>query len=171
MAEVRIFPNEANRLHRGRWSAEVLGVKAKVPRGGIKARLLRKVPLGEHLRFAGQFLREVREQYGDLPFKPDRSFRARGFVAPEKTNGMRAGRKGRSDIFYARLARDYVKAIERGSKRPVEKIAKARNLPKERVRDMLHAARKRGLLTRGFRGHSVGELTEKGRKLLEKRKP
>lgn len=53
-----------------------------------------------------------------------------------------------------------------GSTRPVADLAAGMALSRERVRDLLHEARRRGFLTSAPRGRPGGSVTEKARALL-----
>ncbi len=89
-------------------------------------------------------------------------------------SSRRPGSSGRDDRFYALVAAAYVAAIERGSRKPV--VAAADTLSKAwegtyeptYVRDLLHVARGRELLTRPPKGRAGGQLTEKARALLRR---
>lgn len=82
--------------------------------------------------------------------------------------GRRRGRKPFPDRFYAEVARDYIDAIAKGSRNPT--LDAARRLPanrRRRVRDILHEARNRNLLTPAPKGRRQGgDLTETARALL-----
>lgn len=78
----------------------------------------------------------------------------------------RLGRPGRADAFYAQIAREYDWECRNGSTRPVQSIAEARHLSPAKVRDMLRAARHRGLLAKTTRGRGRGGLTPKGVRTL-----
>jgi len=67
---------------------------------------------------------------------------------------------------YAHVAAAYVAALN--SRAPNEAVAEQLHLSTSRVRDLLHEARRRLLLTTLGRGKAGGELTEKALKLLEK---
>ena len=174
VAELRVFPSEPSRpVCGGRWSAEVRGDQAEVPPGGLTARLLREVRIGEHVRHFTKSLQGSLQTWRSPPiasgqpapwgWPPERG----GFVPPAVRNIHRLGRKGRPDLFYAKLARQYVTRLRSGSARPVKEIATAQSLPQERVRDMIHEARKRGLLTRFEQGRPGGELTERCNEVLD----
>jgi hypothetical protein len=83
----------------------------------------------------------------------------------EFARNRRPGRKGRPDIFYARLAAQYVD-ICRTSSTPTKDLALTRNFSSSSTRDLLNQARSRGLLTRPPKGLSGGELTKKAEDLL-----
>jgi hypothetical protein len=83
----------------------------------------------------------------------------------EFARNPRPGRKGRPDVFYARLAAQYVELLKSTST-PTKDLAKLRNYSDSSTRDLLNQARARGLLTRSAKGRAGGELTEKARELL-----
>src|SRR5262245_22715902 len=67
IAELRIFPRERLQ-HRepGEWSASLLGVHAKAPKGGIPVELVRNVPLGLAHRKMAAILEKYRESVPQL---------------------------------------------------------------------------------------------------------
>jgi hypothetical protein len=159
IAEVRVCPADAVPDDApGESSARLLGHRATAPRAGVTAELLRRVRVGEYLKEAGDILESMR------PFEP--LVADRGFTDPPRRG---PGRKGHSNEFYAQLADDYVTAIKAGSRSPAADVARRRRLSAPRVRDMLHEARHRGLLTPatmpGRRGPA--DLTERGRAVLK----
>lgn len=167
VGELRIFPEEEGRPGLGRWSGDLVGTHAKVPRRGITLRQLRGVRVRTYQRYMAEQIERLRamgpvlaKHYGwDLVGVPAKR-------ATPITPGARRGRKGRPDQFYALVAADYSDAITRGSHRPVMDVAKRRSLPGGQVRDMIRQARKRGLLTREGPGLSGGTLTERALKFL-----
>jgi hypothetical protein len=183
IAELRVFPSEAVPEHvraeyepglrpPGEWSASVVGSRAIVPAGGLTARLLRQVRMGQDSGYMqalmkGTSLGQMAAEYGITLTRTPRPDNEQ-----PPSGGPRRGRPPKPDLVYARLARDYVAACER-STQPVLDLAARSKLPAQRVRDMLHTARNRGLLgglrSRGARG---GILTEKAAAVLEvARKP
>jgi hypothetical protein len=157
VGEVRIFPQEPpGRALPGQWSAEVLGIRARVPWGGITGRLVR-VKVTEHLRVADQVLR----QSDDWLRHPLALDAARRRAQP----GL--GRPRKPDLWYARAAGRYAAALRGGSTRPVVDVAAQLGLTVARARDAIHQARARGLLTPGTRGRRGGALTRKALGLLD----
>ena len=168
VGELRIFPSETSRpVCGGRWSAEILGDMAKVPPGGLTARLLRKVRIGGHVQHFTKSLKDSIFGWERIKWQRWPPVRA-GFVPPVDRNIRRLGRKGKPDLFYAKIAKVYVSWLQSGSRKPVEKIAEARNLDSKRVRAMIHQARKRNLLTLGRQGRPGGSLTDRCREVLGK---
>jgi hypothetical protein len=168
IAEVRIFPSVpelgAWRPHAGHWEPvqlermrEDLKVEAKVPEGGVTARLLRDVRLGsdfaEGLKAGNRYLHLV-------PAARPRVRRA-GFRRLKRT---REGH-GWPDDTLLQAAAFYV---ERGGRRPVADLAKAWSLKPSQARDMLQAAGAKGYLTPGTQGKTSRALTEKAKALLNK---
>jgi hypothetical protein len=176
IAELRILPTLMERPH-DVWIMPTLDPGDQPPQsdwlppppeGGLTARALRRAHLGRARELAYEQLGksfQVAERYGGrvLPSK----FTREAVRAPR-----RPGSKGRDDRFYATVAALYIEAIERGSNKPV--VEAAQTLSKRRsgayepayVRDLLHVARQRGLLTRPPRGRAGGQLTDKGRTAL-----
>jgi hypothetical protein len=148
----------------------------KVPRRGLERRVLQhKVPVG---RFVPQVFAQLSEAEG---------LRAQGYKGPISVPvlvsttllallpGIRAlvrrprARRsvGRDDDFYARLAAQYVERISAGSITPVKDIADQRSDTTAHIRDLLHEARERGLLTKGTTGKSAGALTPRALAVLK----
>jgi len=158
IAELRVFPAESGReqYRPGQWSGEFLGMKATVPEGGIKARLVRKIKPGEHYRSTQDFLQWAKERdwepLGALPS-----------IVP-----TRRGRKRNDDRFYARFARDYAK-LQRGSKTPAKALAEKHNIAHGQARTIIHQCRKRNLLTPAKQSRPGGLLTPYAEQLLEKK--
>ncbi len=139
--------------------------KNVVPSGGLSTRVLRSVAFGPVLRFGNRalahFSREPRYPGGPLPI---------GAALPVFATKARGGRPRRPDLFYARIARDYVAALAAGSRKPVDRLAGAAGVPVGRMRMMVHEARERRLLAGGgHQGKAAGALTEKARALLKER--
>lgn len=152
-------------------SIEVPGemLPADPPEGGLTSRALRNVHLGQALEMAYEVLG------GWLGNEKDgvvTSLSSAGFTADAARIRRRPGRKGRGDRYYATVAAAYVDALRQRSRQPV--VDAARTLTEATggtykasyVRDLLHVARTRGLLTRPPKGRAGGELTEKGRTAL-----
>ncbi len=78
----------------------------------------------------------------------------------------RRGPKGRTDAELAKLAADYLKACESGSRSPVADVARVRGMTDMALRTVLYRARKRGLLTKQTTGRAGGQLTPRARVLL-----
>lgn len=169
IAEVRVFPDEETALRReepaGRWSGELLGVKAEVPPGGLTARTLRAVRLGEHPRHVGDVVRWVTRQYGSDAFRSGGSLAALG-LAPETERPRPRREFGRPDSFFAALADDYVRRVKRGSAKPNAEIAAERGQDARTITGWLNEARARGLLTSPGYGRAGGELTKYGDRVL-----
>ena len=144
VGELRIFPREQVAAFHvtdqertgGTWSAELLGHSARAPRGGLGARILRKV----HLRALAEAVRrdlEAMERGAPQAFEPGGMYGDSGIKKPA-ARPRPARRTGRSDHFYAVLAAHYVQALARDARRPVAWLAAKQKLRNEQVRDMLH---------------------------------
>ena len=83
----------------------------------------------------------------------------------EFARNPRPGRRGRPDVFYARLASEYVELL-RTSSTPTKDLSEMHNYSATSMRDFLNQARAHGLLTRPQRGQAGGQLTEDALKLL-----
>jgi hypothetical protein len=175
VAELRLFPFEGAKTDldlqqgaAGTWSGEILGMKAHVPRGGITARLLRRIPFNRIREVVERCVKFAVKEYGSaivgLPFSD-----WKGKTIPEETR--RRGRPGWPDHFYARLARRYATLVRKGRANPVAELSKALHIPHPQIRDAIKRAREKGFLTEGLPGRAGGELTPKASELLDARKP
>ncbi len=103
---------------------------------------------------------EVREQVG----------RRFGSWAEDLKSNPRPGKAGRADIWYAKLASDYVEQCS-VTRKPIAVMAAAQSYSPQRIRNSVDEARRRGLLTPPPRpGIAGGELTPKAAALLESTK-
>ena len=124
-----------------------------VPPGGMTGRLLRKLnPSGTAV--------SARDALSRLPARE--AERWYGFRAKSRPRPRRPGRPGHSDRFYAELAAEYVDLCRAGIDKPVVAMAKSRNDTEVYIRDAIHVARKRELLTPSPPGKAGGQLTDKG---------
>jgi hypothetical protein len=134
-----------------------------VPADGLTARTVRNglsfMLALDGARFRGQF--DLRQS--GVPRREGSFFTDEALNAPQ-----RVGRRGRPDRHYAALAKAYVDAVESGAAAPVDAVARrvGKNWSHDRVRDALHRARQRGLLTKPPRGRAGGQLTDKALALL-----
>jgi len=164
--EVRVFPHLGSPgVSAGDWNVET-GV---VPEGGMTARLIRdRLVLGKHIHeMLPALLNQNRETFPPGLFGDwlDRL----GYPSEVRRGpGARSkrGPKGRTDRELAEIAAIYVKVCSKGGRAHVQTTAKKLGLPATVVRDALHRARKRGLLTSTMRGLSGGKLTEYGEQVL-----
>ena len=172
VAEVRVFPNETHLKGRtgGHWSVDQLGEQARVPKGGVSARLLKTVRLGYNVRALDAIMEH---QAKDHPGAFDRGMpfdlarltpHTRGRDSRRGTAGGR-GRPPLPDKVYADVAGRFAAAFTSGSKSPTADVARELGLSHATVRGRLQVARDNGLLTRaGKKGCLGGELTPRGRK-------
>jgi hypothetical protein len=163
VAEVRVFPDENAPRPQGRWSAERLGDQAPVPVGGVPARVLRQLRVREHLALYDDIVQRHQDQ---------QSFRVslldHGFTQVVKE----AGRRGRSDLFYAEIASAYVSLA--AARAPIQRLRdrleeeEGLYFAEATVRDFVNQARRRGLLTPSPPGRPGGELTTQAQELLSR---
>jgi hypothetical protein len=185
LAEVRIYPSDPKRKP---WADRA----TEPPLGGLTARLLRRVRVGHDTlrvrRLTDKMLaggRPVEERTEVIPAGPGRGSgvavsgtiedfehdlaRSLGFEASERSDAARRpGRPRRPDLFYVRVAARYVEQLEAGSSTPTADVAKGSNYSAAHVRDALHEARVRGLLTPPpSKGRPGGQLTTRAHELLK----
>jgi hypothetical protein len=146
----------------------------RLPSGGLSTAVLRSVHLSEPMEVWPEVIRALERQHG--PEVIQRAFVERpGFSAAAARQPRRPGRGGRSDIYYAQAAQDYVAIINKGgpgARTPTKVLAQRAPFARLRnseqaARDTIHAARVRGLLTRSQSGRAGGQLTEKAISLLK----
>jgi hypothetical protein len=173
IAEVRLLPHEPT-SGPGRWSEDA----SKVSGEGVPGKAL-----------GGLRLSVPRERFGDLlrRLKGDSTFGRvllASFSVPQQATvaRRRPGRAGRPDAYYLPWVVAYVQRLAKGSPRPIKDLAEkppARisgyvsdgdRISKETVSDLIHQARKRGLLTPSPIGRPGGELTAKAKALLKSAK-
>lgn len=153
VGEIRIFPAAPPREPMtGRWSADVLGSRAPVPAGGIKARTLRQVRLRAFERELSKILK---------------AFRLPRFRAPEQTTtGGKRGRK-LDEHRYAKIAVLYGQRYEAGSAHPTADVAKQLRLTPASARAAVSKARRLGLLTATTQGERSGRATPRAFAILK----
>jgi hypothetical protein len=165
LAEVRLIPDEQHddaERDIGEWSGTLEGLKTATT-ARLTARLLREVRLGDLLSALQTKLSEPKWQrefsHPDLAVIPDIASR---FADAEP----RPGRKGRPDDHYLAIAVRYAQLHAHHVKNPIQQIAQEQDLDESQVRDRIHQARARDLLTPGRRGTAGGVLTAKANELL-----
>jgi hypothetical protein len=125
------------------------------PPGGITARLLHSIRLGELI---DEFRRE---HSGDLEAEALFLGRAKpSYRLPPPAN--RPGPRGLGEEHYQDVAVGYLKAVREDRRRPIVVLARSyRGHPVPNVRDWVALARRKGYLTEPGRGRGGGEPTEK----------
>lgn len=169
VAELRIFPEEENpKRKRGQWSAHMLGLDAIAPRGGLTARVIRRVRLEDVQSAFSEVIANLVQRFGsETPLPPLDPFLSRIRIEEiARLANQRPGPAGRDDTFYAAVAANYLARIRAGSKQPLKELSTELSRPTSHVRQLLATARDRGLLTRAVQGRAGGELTEAGRSAL-----
>lgn len=166
VGELRIFPHDDYPgRHPGEWRARFLQASTEAPPGGLTARLLRQVRVGEHMKVMGQILEKFAGELKPLGLTMPPPRRA---PRPMK---IRERSHGRDDL-YARLAEAYVAAFNAGSRTPAADVARRWKLGPDgaaKVRNLLFKARRRGMLSDGPGGSKAGgELTDKARAILRR---
>lgn len=179
VAELRVLPRTDtpgvlahHDKHADRWISITRGEtpEQSTPKGGLTTRALRDVQLGHAVQLAYTQL----GRWFDRDRRHPGSVMPTSFTATAVDTPRRPGRKGREDSFYVVAAAAYVDALEQGNRKPV--VTAAQTLSETwggtyeptYVRDLLHVARERGLLTRPPRGRAGGQLTDRARALLQR---
>ena len=163
VGEIRIFPVDDTwnnqRTRRGEWSGGLQGTRAEAPKGGVTARLLRRVRIDETIWEGRGVLEELTKIVGRMTV-PGHRHQGRGFVPyaltraritppvapPPRQQGR--GRKRLPQKEYERLTKLYTQLWLRGDRgRPLyEKLAKKLTLSESQARNRVSRARKYGLL-------------------------
>jgi hypothetical protein len=138
--------------------------------GGITARWLRALPFGRVVDEARQSLIEQLESALDEAERGGDGYWGRMLEGDDRDWAVwaerfssRPGRRGRSDLDYARIAQLYV---AQDPKRPVADMAGILSLNSATVANLVYECRRRGLLSAASSGRAGGELTERARELL-----
>jgi len=158
MAELKVFPGPAPRTDNrrsarrkpGEWSGRQDALH-EVPDGGVSARLLRCIRLTDLQRLV----------MAELPNTPSPEGRPSG-----SARVGRPGSAGRPDRQYAEWAFRYAKKLAEGSRSPIKDLAAEHGRSTGQVRDLIHDARVRGLLSKERQGRAAGSLTPKAIALL-----
>ncbi len=158
MAELKVFPGprrgEGRRTGRrkpGEWSGR-RDALAAVPNGGVSARLLRCIRLTDLQELVAASLPEGS---GD------------GGGAGPLAGVGRPGTAGRPDRYFAEWAFAYAKKLAEGSRSPIKDLAAEHGGNPGQVRDLIHDARVRGLLSKERQGRAAGSLTPRAIELLK----
>ena len=166
--EVRVFPDERERVASGEWSAAVLGNRAKALKQFSFERLRRGVT-EKSFDAALQATRASAEKHGALEAF---GHPARGHRSDREGRG--AGRPGRQRSFYALVAVRYDR-IEHDFRRvpgtSTRELLKERYYPKATLAAIgkwLTTARKQGLLTKVARGSRASRATDIAQQLAKK---
>jgi hypothetical protein len=194
--ELRVFPRgtEATTgVLGGHWRADVLGfpnteVPTTLPTSLIRRRLTGRTAravLHKYLTLYAeghrveQRERQRRQEAGEPLSAPDpwlaeptgHALQVAGRNLPDPRARRRTSRRGRGrpaypDLWYAKLARDYVRFAEKGSDKPIAELVRKHRQPDTTIRTAIRTARKRDLLT--VIGHGIvgGQLTQRAQRLL-----
>ena len=141
----------------------IVPTSGTVPAGGITARLLRRVKVGQ---FARGLQQAITKYFG--ADAADQLFDNQGW-----SSGKRARRRPQhrrvDDRYYAELARDYVTLWQQGDRKPTNTLARLRDVRPEHIRSHIHLARANGFLSETTRGTAGGSLTRKAERELAKK--
>jgi hypothetical protein len=164
VGEIRVFPASGDERKPGvAWG----GRAGEVPHRGLQRVLLKEVPVGKY----GPTVSGLVRRAAVLPSGEADLYRALwDFTMPgaEALASRPRPRRntGRDDAFYARLADEFINRLAAGSMSPVKDIAARRGETQARVRDWLHEARERHLLSRAHPGKREGTLLPRAITLL-----
>jgi hypothetical protein len=147
---------------------------APPPEGGITSRILRSVrvaELVEEARAAGRRQSKPaggsRALRGADPVAQLLDAHERAMAQIGKSKGGVTGRRRHRDEEYLAWAAAYVACLADGSTTPIAELARKYGVSRDTVRDRIHVARTRKLLTDVPEGARIGgELTDKARAML-----
>jgi hypothetical protein len=174
VGELRVFPlASAPALPGQPWK----GGPDDVPAGGIDRRLLGVVPAGRYAPLAAAWATETAGQpdfHRLQPGDPHVSLSLLNLALPGISELVKTGQRlrprrhaGRADRWYAKLSQEFIERLAKRSIKPVTEIARRRGKMPEQIRDWLHEARSRGILSKARPGKREGHLTEYGLSLLQ----
>lgn len=141
----------------------IVPTSSRVPVGGITARLLRQVKVGQ---FARGLQQTIAKHFGTDA--ADRLFHHLGWSSGKRPR-QRPRRRRADDGYYAELAGDYVTLWQQGDRKPTQTLARLRGVRPEHLRSHIHLARANGFLSETTRGTAGGSLTRKAERELSKK--
>jgi hypothetical protein len=154
-------------LQGGRLAVSELHVtpeRGELPRGGITSRILRYIPVHAHVQ------KVRREDLEAVVLGTELAGMLRAFDAPASPPpATRPGRRPVAPETLLDVADAYARAVKDRSAQPTRDAAKALGMEMGRVRDYVHRARTRGLLTPTAPGRLGGTLTPRARAMLRER--
>ena len=173
IGEIRVLPWEPD-APVGQWSATTYGVIAQAPPGGVKAKLVRQLPiiaLGRGLKKLHAALWAMQ----DLPTPMGKQMRQTlpaiaALKTPElfKKKSPR-GRKGKPDRFYLQIARTYAEECLKAKPHPLLAVQKKHKLTLEQARAAVYRARhQKAYLSDAKPGRAHGELTARAQAALRR---
>jgi len=171
VAEVRVLPSEHEHAP-GQWSGRADAVEAAVP-----ARALRALRLSDPSEPFPKFIANISRRHGAEAAARflDRS----GLKPNHEIHPRRPGRAGRSDRYYVAWAVAYLERVAAGSRHPIKDLAAdppihiegvlagRGGITEATVRDVLHQARRRRLLTKPPQGKAGGRLTARAIRIFD----
>jgi hypothetical protein len=161
IGEVRLFPaGDVGARPAGEWVTGTLtGVLAKVPAGGVTAKILADVKPHRWRRVAEHIIRALYRERGTTRMPTLQHFSP---YTPKRARSSR-GRKPLPAQFYADVAREYDAACRAG-RPPAQTLMKKYHAPESRVRGWIHRARRGGFLEGPvLQGKASGTLSLKAR--------
>ena len=164
VAELRIYPFEEHEPNQwnfaGQWSGTENAEDATIPHGGLTSTTVKKIRFGA--------LQAIPELVALARKHPTYHRDLESFGLLSQVPNRHPGPKGKSDLYLAKLAQQYVNLVDSGNPNPVKTIAKkGRGRTPEQIRDLLHTARKRQLLSEAPKGQAGGFLLPLAVKLLD----
>jgi hypothetical protein len=175
VSELRVFPRqEYSKRKLGQWKADThgWGVKAgwmQELKRGVTSSLLRQIKLDALVTATDDFQEYMRKRDGGREGSWSSDMARWGFQSAYPEAPRRERRKGLTDLQFARLAKQYVARIKKGSRSPILDLAQSRNEGPTRTRNLINQARQHGFLTRTLQGAKGGALTTKSLELLKER--
>lgn len=151
----------------GEWS----GDPKETPKDGLDGKALKSIRLGNFIPAVQTWITSTMTFTDTKGYSDPGAFVEMALPGGSQLTPRPRPRRnvGRDDLFYAQLAAEYVKAAAT-SRSPVKDIAKHRGENQAHVRDLLHEARVRGLLSQGVPGKRGGVLTPRSLTLLSERR-
>jgi hypothetical protein len=136
------------------------------PPGGLLGETLKRVRIGDHARALAALVHAGRRAPADSTVWQRWAALGPARAAVERVPSSGRGRPRLDDAELARAAQAYVAAIEARSPRPVLEAARQLGETADRVRGLLHRARRRKLLRDSRSGVAAGILTPRARAVL-----
>jgi hypothetical protein len=157
---LRICPAPQRGSVQRKWRPGELPGDGETPAGGVTARLLRTIKVGDPQLVIDDYRSWIEEHFGAEALR-------RLDAHPSRRRTSAPKRQRATDAFYAELAQDYVTVCQKGSRTPTQDLAALRNTPIKKMRSHIHLARTGDFLTDTRRGKVGGELTDKAKRVLQ----
>jgi hypothetical protein len=89
-----------------------------------------------------------------------------GAAVTNRPGGRRGRRPEHDDLFYALIAREYVRLCDNGERYPIKVLIQQRGAPRSEIERWVRTARDRGYLSGSTKGQAGGQLSQAAQVVL-----